>query len=116
VVGEVDDEINEDTDDVVTSFTYTAAPEDPGDLPGGLLWDVTDALARVTERRYFTNPALYTFGLLQTVRHVTREEFLQAHALHRCPGFHLSEQIVREIQCGSHQCISHYQSRVSRQS
>lgn len=31
VIGEVDDEYNLEEDDVLTSFTYTAAPSDPAD-------------------------------------------------------------------------------------
>jgi RHS repeat-associated protein len=52
VVGEVDDEINEETDDVVTSFTYTVSPVDPGDPPAGLVETVTDPLGRVTLYEY----------------------------------------------------------------
>jgi YD repeat-containing protein len=66
VVGEVDDEINEETDDVVTSFTYTAAPEDPGDLPAGLLLTVTDALGRITTYAYETDAGT-DFGRLISI-------------------------------------------------
>ena len=50
VVGEIDDEINEETDDVTTSFTYT---DGTGDLPAGLLLTMTDALGRVAEYAYY---------------------------------------------------------------
>jgi YD repeat-containing protein len=51
VVGLVDDPSNGETDDVVTSFTYTAAPSTSGDPPAGLLQTVTDPLGRVTAYR-----------------------------------------------------------------
>lgn len=52
VVGELDDEFNEETDDVVTEYTYTDAPSDPADPAKGLLASLTDALGRLTEYAY----------------------------------------------------------------
>ena len=52
VVGQVDHPSNGETDDVVTSFTYTAAPSASGDPPAGLLQTVTDPLGRVTAYQY----------------------------------------------------------------
>ena len=52
VFGEIDDEFNEETDDVVTEMTYTPAPTLSGDPPAGLLASVTDPLGRLTEYEY----------------------------------------------------------------
>ncbi|MGE3407544.1 MAG: Calx-beta domain-containing protein [Pirellulales bacterium] len=70
VVGDVDDEINEETDDIVETYTYTPEPTVSGDPPAGLLASVTDALGNVTEYEYdesgwltqITNPDLTTIG------------------------------------------------------
>ena len=52
VVGLIDDPSNGETDDVITSFTYTAAPSGSGDPPAGLLQTLTDPLGRVTAFEY----------------------------------------------------------------
>ncbi len=49
VVGQVDSPANGETDDVTTTYTYTAAPQNAGDLPGGLPLTETDPLGRVTQ-------------------------------------------------------------------
>jgi RHS repeat-associated protein len=61
VFGNVDDEINLETDDVVTEMTYTPAPTGSGDPPAGLLASITDPLGRLTELEYNER------GLLTTV-------------------------------------------------
>nr|WP_145088883.1 RHS repeat-associated core domain-containing protein [Anatilimnocola aggregata] len=52
VVDSVDDEYNLETDDVVTSFTFTTVPSSPGDPPAGLPERITDPLGRVTYLEY----------------------------------------------------------------
>ncbi|MEQ8786495.1 MAG: Calx-beta domain-containing protein [Pirellulaceae bacterium] len=67
VVGQIDDQINQETDDVTTSFTYTAAPQQAGDLPAGLLLTETDPLGRVTEYTYEDDDQEDEFGWLMGV-------------------------------------------------
>jgi RHS repeat-associated protein len=67
VVGEIDDEINQETDDVTTSYTYTPPPQDPGDLPGGLLLTETDPLGRVTVYTYQDDDQSDEFGRLLSI-------------------------------------------------
>ncbi len=52
VIGEIDDLINLETDDIVTEYTYTAAPSGPTDPPAGLMETMTDPLGRVTVYTY----------------------------------------------------------------
>ena len=67
VVGELDDEFNLETDDVVTSYTYTPPPADFSDLPGGLLLSITDALGRVTEFAYEDDAESPDFGRILSI-------------------------------------------------
>ncbi|MFT3920970.1 MAG: hypothetical protein QM778_00390 [Myxococcales bacterium] len=43
---------NSETNDLVTSYTYTAAPSSIGDPPAGLVATMTDPLGRVTAYEY----------------------------------------------------------------
>ncbi|MHB9004737.1 MAG: RHS repeat domain-containing protein, partial [Coriobacteriia bacterium] len=53
VIGLVDGEGNTETDDLVTTYTYTPAPQDPAvNPPAGLIHTVTDPLNRVTDYAY----------------------------------------------------------------
>ncbi|WP_254512292.1 RHS repeat-associated core domain-containing protein [Anatilimnocola floriformis] len=52
VVGDIDDLINLENDDVVTEYTYTAAPSGPTDPPAGLVETITDPLGRVKVYTY----------------------------------------------------------------
>ncbi|WP_425619120.1 RHS repeat-associated core domain-containing protein [Anatilimnocola sp. NA78] len=52
VVGEFDDLINLETDDVITEFTYYGTPSLGTDPPAGSLASVEDALGRITEFEY----------------------------------------------------------------
>ncbi|NBT35423.1 MAG: RHS repeat protein [Betaproteobacteria bacterium] len=58
VVGAVDSAINHETNDVTTTYTYTAGT---GGVPAGLVQTMTDALGRITSYAYTTH------GLLQTM-------------------------------------------------
>lgn len=58
VVGAVDSPTNHETNDVTTTYTYTAGL---GGVPAGLVQTMTDALGRVTSYAYTTH------GLLQTM-------------------------------------------------
>ncbi len=65
VIGEVDDLVNLETDDIITGYTYTAAPSDPADPPAGLVETMTDPLGRVT---------VYTYNARGDVTSVTYAE------------------------------------------
>jgi RHS repeat-associated protein len=52
VVGEVDSPQNQETDDVVTSYTYTTRPATSSDPPAGLVATMTDPLGRITRYSY----------------------------------------------------------------
>ena len=52
VVSEVDDAQNGETDDLVTSYTYTVPPSSSSDPPAGLVASETDPLGRVTRYVY----------------------------------------------------------------
>ncbi|MDX1968590.1 MAG: RHS repeat-associated core domain-containing protein [Planctomycetaceae bacterium] len=52
VIGLIDDVSNGETDDIVTSYTYTPAPSSAYDPPAGLVETVTDPLGRVTTFAY----------------------------------------------------------------
>ncbi|MDR1478335.1 MAG: hypothetical protein LBJ00_05280, partial [Planctomycetaceae bacterium] len=52
VVGNLDNAINRETDDIVTSYTYTSTPVTMNDPPAGLVETVTDALGFVTQFTY----------------------------------------------------------------
>ncbi|MEW4566205.1 RHS repeat-associated core domain-containing protein [Bremerella sp. JC770] len=52
VIGEIDDGINLETDDLTTTYTYTSAPSVGGDPPQGLVETVTDAAGVETEYEY----------------------------------------------------------------
>ena len=67
VVGQVDDAGNGETDDVTTTYTYTATPQNAGDLPGGLPLTETDPLGRVMQYAYETDSQSEDFGLLRSV-------------------------------------------------
>ncbi|MDR0391438.1 MAG: hypothetical protein LBH59_06000, partial [Planctomycetaceae bacterium] len=52
VVGDIDDTANGETDDVVTSYTYTSASVKMHDPPAGLISTITDPLGFVTQFTY----------------------------------------------------------------
>ena len=55
VIGEIDDLVNLETDDLTTTYTYTSAPSVSTDPPQGLVETVTDAGGVVTEYEYDEN-------------------------------------------------------------
>lgn len=52
VVGEPDTTANGQTDDLLTTYTYTQASADPDDPPSGLISTMTDPLGHVTQYDY----------------------------------------------------------------
>jgi YD repeat-containing protein len=52
VVGQLDTPENQETDDVVTSYTYSPPRPSTSDAPAGLVTTMTDPLGRVTRTIY----------------------------------------------------------------
>jgi RHS repeat-associated protein len=54
VIGQVDDFVNYETDDLVTTFTHTPLPTHADQPPAGLVKSITDPLGRITWHDYDT--------------------------------------------------------------
>jgi len=64
VVGNKDDGVNLETDDIVTTYTFTDGTGATAALPVGLVLTQTDALGRVTKNTYETDTQSAEFGFL----------------------------------------------------
>lgn len=58
-------------DDRTTAYTYTPKPAAAGDLPGGLLLSITDALGRLTELGYEQDDQSADFGRLISITYAS---------------------------------------------
>ncbi|MEM6472621.1 MAG: RHS repeat-associated core domain-containing protein, partial [Planctomycetota bacterium] len=67
IIGAKDDAFNGETDDIVTSMTYTSNPTAVDQLPGGMILTMTDPRGNVTDVDYGTNNLLTSFGQITVI-------------------------------------------------